>query len=361
MLFVPFLIGFSNPKRKIKIFVPTPRIKMKLREICSVRHTDKLQSSRVWMSSWNHSGKLIASCGDDKTVVLWAYNEGKLEFVKRVDGEHEKAIRCVNFSHCGNYLASAGFDAVVVVYANGEHGFEQYSRMEGHESEVKCCAYSPSDEFLATCSRDKTVWLWQMDEELDYNVSSIMQTHSQDVKSVVWHPHEQLLVSCGYDSAIRFYKYDGEDWITQQRIENVHEGTVWSAAFDGEGNRLVTVGEDHKIKLFMRSNIGIKSAENDTWMKICELEVENTRWPLYSVSWNATNDLIATGGGDSKIRIFKIAGNTAENSIIEHLGVYGKHELEINSVSWCPNPETPTLLTSASDDGCIKVWNMDIL
>lgn len=90
--------------------------------------------------------------------------------------------------------------------------------------------------------------------------------------------------------------------MTQQKIDGVHEGTVWSAAFDADGNRLVTVGEDHVVQLFVRENVGTKCAENDTWKSVCRFQVENTRWPLYTVSWNTTNDLIATGGGDSKIR-----------------------------------------------------------
>lgn len=39
--------------------------------------------------------------------------------------------------------------------------YEEINRLEGHENEVKCCAFSPSGEYLATCSRDKSVWFWQ--------------------------------------------------------------------------------------------------------------------------------------------------------------------------------------------------------
>lgn len=44
------------------------------------------------------------------------------------------------------------------IYSND---YEEINRLEGHENEVKCCAFSPSGEYLATCSRDKSVWFWQ--------------------------------------------------------------------------------------------------------------------------------------------------------------------------------------------------------
>ncbi|KAK5969707.1 WD domain G-beta repeat protein [Trichostrongylus colubriformis] len=135
--------------------------------------------SRVWMVIWNHNGSLFASCGDDKTVRIWKKitNPPYLECAPSIDDSHSRAVRCVEFSYCGRHLASAGFDSCVVIYSR--------------EDEVKCCAFPPTDDFLATCSRDKSVWFWQMDEDKDLQVSSLLQPHTQDVKFVAWHPSEE--------------------------------------------------------------------------------------------------------------------------------------------------------------------------
>jgi len=208
---------------------------------------------------------------------------------------------------------------------------------------------------LATCSRDKSVWIWQMDDDEELQVSSIMQAHTQDVKYVVWHPHEDLLVSTSYDDSLRFYRFDGDDWEVVQRIDNAHASTVWSAAFNGDGMMLATVGADRMLKLWKRKPEDSPAGQS-TWHCVSSLDNRLHQEPIYSVDWCHQTGLIATGCGDNRIRIFR--HNVDDDTLqLEHI-IDDAHRQDVNCVRW--NPHIVGVLASASDDGAIHLYRIEL-
>lgn len=240
---------------------------------------------------------------------------------------------------------------------------EVVATIEGHENEVKSVSWNCSGNLLATCGRDKTVWIWEGDEDNEFECISILSNHSQDVKKVLFHPEKNILFSCGYDDTIRVYEEDPDqdDWQCVQTMDS-HGSTVWSLDTNRDGSALVSVSDDLTLrvwKAFEKGNSQGVEASSSTCPKFkCHttLSGDHSR-PIYDVTWNKLSNCIATGGGDDSICVYKPENLSSEPTAYSLLTKMERaHNRDVNSVAW--NPVYANVLLSASDDEAIKLWNV---
>lgn len=153
---------------------------------CELIQVAELQghSDRVWSLAWNPVQRLLASCSADKTVRMWTYavrtqdtttTSSIKDHVFRPATEiatgHRKTVRAIAWSPSGKNIATASFDSTVSIWERvpGEDDedvedsgeWECLSTLEGHDSECKSVAYSSDGGLIASCSRDKSVWIWE--------------------------------------------------------------------------------------------------------------------------------------------------------------------------------------------------------
>lgn len=290
-----------------------------------------------------------------QTVFGQFFSDGDWQCKVVLNDGHQRTIRRVCWSPCGNFLASCSFDATVCIWERVDGKWECTVNLEGHDNEVKCVEWSASGKYLATCSRDKTVWIWEVMEDNEYECASVQTVHSQDVKSVQWHPKLDICASCSYDNSIKLYKEDDDDWISYSSLES-HESTVWSIAYNGAGDRLASCSDDKTIKIWQP-----RDDQQKEWSCICTLSGYHER-PVYHVSWSGKNGMIATAAGDDTICIFKESSIVSEDNRKGQVNFdlvcrkQAAHGNDVNCVDW--NPSEAELLASCGDDGTIKLWTV---
>jgi WD40 repeat protein len=264
-------------------------------------------------------------------------------------------------------LATASFDATTAIWEDVGGEFECVSSLEGHENEVKSVSWNASGTLLATCSRDKTVWIWEVMPGNEYDCAAVLQGHKQDVKMAQWHPNFDALFSCSYDDTIKIWWSDDGDhdsWECMQTLgesNNGHSSTVWALSFNPLGDKMVTCSDDLTIKIWEAEDFEKMLCGDGyaPWTHVCTLSGYHDR-TIFSVHW-ASDDIIASGAADDGIRLFAVNedGEIDGPSYSMLLKKDKAHDMDINSVQWSPGEDR--LLASGSDDGTIKIWELATL
>ncbi|OQO02959.1 hypothetical protein B0A48_11242 [Cryoendolithus antarcticus] len=358
-------------------------------------------ASRLWSSHPHPTLPLIATASSDKTVRL--YSLASLDLESTITGGHKRSIRsCAWKPSSGvksgeSVLATGSFDASCGVWRRWEQGTgigklakglekgkgteweglgaegepeedeRDFTRglaggaeeedededewrfaviLDGHDSEIKSLAFSPTAPLLATCSRDKSVWIWEELEDDNFETVAVLQEHDGDVKCVAWSPVEELLVSGSYDNAIRVWREDVDDWACCGLLEG-HSGTVWWVEFEGAdrfgkvgagasdslsaeqqilleqrkaaGPRIISCSDDLTIRIWRRVPKEIKEQPTgqgkmpsiwknrdfeEEWVQECVLPKAHER-AVYAVSWSRKTGRVVSTGSDGKVVVYE--------------------------------------------------------
>lgn len=396
--------------------------------------------TRSWQSVPHPTLPLIATPSSDKTVRVYSLRDFCLH--STLEKGHNRSIRCVawkpNLPTDSICLVTGSFDQTAGIWrrdeaaaraqtvkletdftGNTEDDEEEEMQddwaftlvLEGHDAEIKSVAFSPGGQFLATCSRDKSVWVWEdigTDGEDEWETIAVLQDHDGDVKSVLWCPDNsdgELLASASYDDTVRLSREDSEgEWVCVAVLQG-HSGTVWGMDWesppvkaDGDDERppatrplrLITCSSDLTIRVWRRvlpegqpdrpPYSGIPStmrpSGEEKWVCEATLPAAHDR-DIYSVSWSKKTGRVASTGGDSKVVVYEERPRPADVDVPSSPAAeqpspatawhvlatlplaHGPYE--VNHVTWCPRFDAARgddgeMLVTTGDDGSVRAW-----
>jgi WD40 repeat protein len=238
------------------------------------------------------------------------------------------AVHSIAFSPDGTLLAIAGRHEIVLREVNG---FGIVARLVGDSPRLESIAFSKDGSLIVASggavSEFGEIQIWETaSRQLQRSIKASKDTFfgvslSQD--------NRQVAVGCA-DKLVRVFNVaDGSE---AMRCDN-HLDWVFGSAFTNDGLRLATVSRDKAAKLI---DIATGRLIDD---------INQTRDPLICLTRHPVDDLVATGGTEGKIRLFRMEprggrlaeGDNKEESFVrefEHMGS------PIQSVAFSPDGTT---------------------
>ncbi|XP_062214685.1 transcriptional corepressor LEUNIG-like [Phragmites australis] len=195
-------------------------------------------------------------------------------------------VICCHFSSDGKLLATGGHDKKVLLWST--EPLKPKSSLEEHSFLITDVRFSPSMSRLATSSFDKTVRVWDADNT-DYSLRTFTG-HSASVMSLDFHPNkEDMICSCDSDGEVRSWSINNGSCLTYVKV---FKGGATQMRFQPRKGKYLAAASEKAIYIL--------DAETQ---HACRSPLQGHNNTIQSVCWDSAGDYLASVSEDS-VRIW---------------------------------------------------------
>lgn len=163
-------------------------------------------------------------------------------------------------AHAGSYVATAGYDNQVILW---DRATQRALSRANHDHLANHLVFSPDGRFLLTSSSDYSARLWSVP---DLRLISVFAGHQDDVEMAAFHPSEDLVATASRDCTVGVYSFNGQ----LRASLHGHSADVISVAWSTDGKELISSSDDGTLKRWsldrgeLIADIDMGGVETDT-------------------------------------------------------------------------------------------------
>ncbi len=314
-------------------------------------------------------GRIAASADLDGTLLVWDLEQQQL--LDEIPRAHGAAISCVLFDHSGTLLISGGGGNPAIRYWPLEPGQDVPGKAPGHSSPVMSLALHATDQIIASGSQQGKIRVWQLDRpQRRLELAEL----GGPVHALGFDPADatRLVSATGAQGSVRIWSVALGGEADQHWLQRPS-----SLAFGPDGHRLAVV-DDGTVRFLdtltgLAQGVPFPSFEGEDVTDVCLSPtgqylatasddgtvhlwdpISRQAWPLpnghdggaASISFSSDGALLASGGEDNGVRIWKVDEHKHLHSM--------SHDDWVNIVAFAPDGP---LLATAGDDGTVRLWD----
>ncbi|XP_071733198.1 WD repeat-containing protein 26 homolog [Rutidosis leptorrhynchoides] len=291
--------------------------------------------------------------------------------------EHQDEVWFVQFAHNGKFLASCSKDKSVIIWELSHDGqFSLKHKLLGHKQPISCVSWSPNDDQILTCGVEEVVKRW------DVSSGQCLRGYDKNDLGVIscgWSPDGQRVFSGFNDKSIVMWDLDGnelESWKGEKTLR------ISDLQITSDGKFIISICKENMILIFDRelgtertikehSNIVSFTLSSDN--KFLLVSLANQEIHLRNIDEDAR--IVAKYKGHKCSRFVVracfggldqafVAGGSEDSRVYiwhretgELIETLSGHSGAVNCTSW--NPMNPHMLATASDDRTVRIWGLN--